>query len=613
MRPRSLYPTLGGESLCLTPLRPPSSLGHPSKVAPRFGSPWLQRTLVRLRRLRPALSPLPSTTPQPQGNLPSGFMDDVFWAGFLGYPNLFLSITSSALLREYGTGASTFDPENPTDLFCESSVQHYLLADAVLACLAVIALVVLYMPIDIFNGRLHNFQDLCNLPATIALSFIALAKALVPFAGLAAAFPTGMSQCKSGNFVLWAYSAFLTVGTLAGVLMVLNTVVSSVFLESVIAPRLYDYMFLAFNAVIVGATTFFLMRNDTPYSAPNDLLSSPWSTSGRSANISYLDGASGREPALCEQCISSYLYFELTLSLSIVAQLVAWFTYKTFKKVSGEQSKKWCLRFESAYPFTLLLKLSSLIYGAVKVSTVTICPTFNPPLYQVAKYLMVFRLVESTFLIIWLPIYVRLRKMEAARRRREEEQQAVHRRAASARSAGPIFEVATRVFLYASTDCPHAWVGVGVPHRFENGKAAAVIDGGVVLDVRDEVAHPLPELQAQPPVDVSSSATDGDTAAPTATSSVDDEDEDRPHSETGAARPASIASRASSMPFVGPLHFDSPSFNTTQCVICYVAFEEGERLREILSCRHSLHKTCLDRWWMWKPLDKGICPLCNCS
>ncbi|MCO5599501.1 hypothetical protein L7F22_053606 [Adiantum nelumboides] len=45
------------------------------------------------------------------------------------------------------------------------------------------------------------------------------------------------------------------------------------------------------------------------------------------------------------------------------------------------------------------------------------------------------------------------------------------------------------------------------------------------------------------------------------------------------------------------------------CVVCLNAFEEGEELRLLPSCRHSFHRDCIDKWLF----SHATCPLCRRS
>ncbi|KAG5243509.1 RING-H2 finger protein [Salix suchowensis] len=44
-----------------------------------------------------------------------------------------------------------------------------------------------------------------------------------------------------------------------------------------------------------------------------------------------------------------------------------------------------------------------------------------------------------------------------------------------------------------------------------------------------------------------------------------------------------------------------------ECAVCLSAFEEGEEVRQLPSCKHSFHATCIDMWLR----SHSDCPLCR--
>lgn len=47
---------------------------------------------------------------------------------------------------------------------------------------------------------------------------------------------------------------------------------------------------------------------------------------------------------------------------------------------------------------------------------------------------------------------------------------------------------------------------------------------------------------------------------------------------------------------------------TDSCVVCLYDFETGDEVRELKTCRHVFHRSCLDRWMDCNQLT---CPLCR--
>ncbi|XP_030540934.1 brassinosteroid-responsive RING protein 1-like [Rhodamnia argentea] len=44
------------------------------------------------------------------------------------------------------------------------------------------------------------------------------------------------------------------------------------------------------------------------------------------------------------------------------------------------------------------------------------------------------------------------------------------------------------------------------------------------------------------------------------------------------------------------------------CTVCMCEFAVGEEIRELKSCKHAFHRSCLDRWMS---CDQRTCPLCR--
>ena len=60
--------------------------------------------------------------------------------------------------------------------------------------------------------------------------------------------------------------------------------------------------------------------------------------------------------------------------------------------------------------------------------------------------------------------------------------------------------------------------------------------------------------------------------------------------------------------------FDSQSgtFLNHECVICMESYVQGDELRQIPLCHHSVHVQCCQNWYMGKNQEKEQrCPLCN--
>ncbi|RVW76725.1 RING-H2 finger protein ATL72 [Vitis vinifera] len=47
--------------------------------------------------------------------------------------------------------------------------------------------------------------------------------------------------------------------------------------------------------------------------------------------------------------------------------------------------------------------------------------------------------------------------------------------------------------------------------------------------------------------------------------------------------------------------------STSECVICWEDFEDGEICRVLPACNHVFHKACVGLWLM----EKRVCPLCR--
>ncbi|CAH1445389.1 unnamed protein product [Lactuca virosa] len=53
---------------------------------------------------------------------------------------------------------------------------------------------------------------------------------------------------------------------------------------------------------------------------------------------------------------------------------------------------------------------------------------------------------------------------------------------------------------------------------------------------------------------------------------------------------------------------NSPETNeTSECSICLGAFEEGEKVKVLHSCRHCYHCECVDKWL----ITHSTCPICR--
>ncbi|KAM7262033.1 hypothetical protein ACFE04_021110 [Oxalis oulophora] len=46
-----------------------------------------------------------------------------------------------------------------------------------------------------------------------------------------------------------------------------------------------------------------------------------------------------------------------------------------------------------------------------------------------------------------------------------------------------------------------------------------------------------------------------------------------------------------------------------QCTVCLSEYEEGERVRRLMKCKHTFHKECLDKWL--QHYRAATCPLCR--
>ncbi|CAN4116105.1 unnamed protein product [Withania somnifera] len=46
-----------------------------------------------------------------------------------------------------------------------------------------------------------------------------------------------------------------------------------------------------------------------------------------------------------------------------------------------------------------------------------------------------------------------------------------------------------------------------------------------------------------------------------------------------------------------------------ECPVCLTAFVEGEEVRQLMTCKHMYHFTCIDKWLC----SKSSCPVCRVS
>ncbi|KAJ6698963.1 RING-H2 FINGER PROTEIN ATL51-RELATED [Salix purpurea] len=60
-------------------------------------------------------------------------------------------------------------------------------------------------------------------------------------------------------------------------------------------------------------------------------------------------------------------------------------------------------------------------------------------------------------------------------------------------------------------------------------------------------------------------------------------------------------------PGQGPDVFIEDQGTGYECAVCLSAFEEGEEVRQLPSCKHSFHATCIDMWLR----SHSDCPLCR--
>ncbi|GFP94668.1 RING-H2 finger protein atl17 [Phtheirospermum japonicum] len=47
------------------------------------------------------------------------------------------------------------------------------------------------------------------------------------------------------------------------------------------------------------------------------------------------------------------------------------------------------------------------------------------------------------------------------------------------------------------------------------------------------------------------------------------------------------------------------------CSICLSEFEDREEGREVVECKHSFHRHCLEKWLLTGYYNKATCPLCR--
>ncbi|KAI9328036.1 hypothetical protein DFJ73DRAFT_766144 [Zopfochytrium polystomum] len=310
---------------------------------------------------------------------------------------------------------------------------------------------------------------------------------------------------------------------------------------------------------------------------------------------------------LCEQSVSSYLYFELALSLSVVAQFSVWLYYGLIQYLKhGTLLEEGVLQLERGFIITLLLKGVSLVYGSVKVWTAKVCPTSNPLFYRLASCILISRYAEIAAVALWLPI-------DCARRRRDEAlwraQAQPQQKRRSVDGANAVNEL-TRVFLYrpragaAASDDPEEAPPKDATDASQLGGAdpsgsafiIAVEDGGETA-----TAHPPHTILNLVAAGDGYTAADVEAACPPVEPTVT------------ASRSPSLASQAGSVSFVGPLCFDTPSYSIVQCSICLCPFAKEDRIREIIQCKHSFHKECLELWWTRSWWGFRHCPVCRQS
>ncbi|KAI9328038.1 hypothetical protein DFJ73DRAFT_862449 [Zopfochytrium polystomum] len=361
-------------------------------------------------------------------------MDSIELAFFVGVPNVMFIAASSFILVRYRTDAATFDLSQPTHLYCEMSSQYYLWADLALAACVIVGGVFAWW----FNcGR-------------TPIGLVYVGKLALNFAGLAFVLP--VIYCKSGDFVLWVYCAFRIVGFLAGAVMYGNHAIG---LEASVEtmPGWREYLFTSFNGAIVGIVSFFLVKYDTPFASVDDALASPPPTWPAAAYSLLSNTTTGELPdlILCEQSVSSYLYYELALSLSVVAQFATWFYYSVIMDARHQNSvdEGVHLELERGVFFTVLLKAVALVFESVKVFPAKVCPASNPLFHRCAIAILAVRFAEIVVLGLWLPIGCSQRQAENSLRER------LRRYQLQPLNVENTINQLTRVFLYRpQSDAP---------------------------------------------------------------------------------------------------------------------------------------------------------------
>ncbi|KAI9325784.1 hypothetical protein DFJ73DRAFT_868279 [Zopfochytrium polystomum] len=562
----------------------------------------------------------------------------------LGFPNLVIVTVSAALLIRYGTSRAVFavDPSEPNGYYCESTLQVYLSLDAALSACLVLATVVAAAP----RRRVR-----ANDASTIVWATVGLlgAKLTAAFTGLAFAFPSGFNHCKAGDPVLWTYAAFRICLLLGVGIGTANHAASKVAGRTAlpIAEHVFVAAHGAVHLILFGGIVCFLVLFDTPYTSTADAAASPppnsppiptaVNTGSNSSNSSSLSSF-----LFCEQSVSSYLYFELATTFSVLTP----FALNVMAEVArgaGDDIQPVEMSLDAGFCFSHLVTITSLIFGSKQLLYSPICQKSDPLLYQFALLLFLFRIATAlAFAVayaIFRGLHARRRALAADDERRRanawHELGALRFMVATAstvpggdRNTREIISLCTRVFKYEPPKPDSATCIVGV---VENGAAtfteeevarcseAGAKEPNLCLMVRNSADRLSLDQQHQEENDNGSAGNrlgvnaTPDSLRPVLTQPMQDNAPPASRRPSHDAPSMAMSTRThQSARDAAAAEFMQPSFESTECPVCYVPFERGERLREMLVCRHAFHSRCVETWLRQSAtgVDEIRCPLC---